>query len=63
MLSLKDIMTILNVSYDTARRLVVSGALPAINVTPNSSQAIYRIHRDDLDKFMQARQVVQSATL
>ncbi len=60
MLSLKDVCNILNVSYDTVRRLVISGLLPAINVTPNSTQAIYRISREDLEKFMQDRQVAQA---
>jgi len=47
-----DVAVILQVSLQTVRRWIRDGKLPAIKIGGENSR-IWRIHRDDLDAFVQ----------
>jgi excisionase family DNA binding protein len=54
-LTLADVCERLGCGWQTAYGLVRSGALPSFRVTPTGR---YRIYAEDLDRYIEARQVI-----
>ncbi|MEX0653499.1 MAG: helix-turn-helix domain-containing protein [Phycisphaeraceae bacterium] len=50
-----EVGEILNLKYESVRRLVLSGQLPAYNVGEGKQRARWRIARADLERWLEGR--------